>query len=69
MKESADLFIAIQMTDGEEEHRAIVDGAKLAAKIDLAMDRVVQSEAPGAGRVAGRCVFCEDPKCGNGCRT
>lgn len=36
LKEAADLFIAIQATDGEEEHRAICDGAALAAKIDAA---------------------------------
>ena len=34
LKQAADLFVAIQVTDGKEEHEAICDGATLAATID-----------------------------------
>jgi hypothetical protein len=37
-REVFDLFVEIQTTDGEDEHKAITDGAKLSAAISAALE-------------------------------
>ena len=38
LRSAGDLFVEIQATDGEDEHKAITDGAKLSAAIAAALE-------------------------------
>jgi chromosome segregation ATPase len=38
LRSAGDLFVEIQTTDGEDEHKAITDGAKLSAAISAALE-------------------------------